>query len=166
MTATTSNVAVTPGSGKNVATYSFSEDAVTKESQRVTLNTSAGVEIDFSGASASYPLPATPVLGALTTAMTDTSDHTVLAAPGASLRNYITCIIVSNSHATVGTDVVLKDGTAGTVIATIPAAAVYGGAAIALPTPLKQPTLNTLICAANLTTGASVKVTLVGYSAA
>lgn len=41
----TSSVAVTPGSGKNLATYSVSEDAVTKEISRVGLNTSAGVEL-------------------------------------------------------------------------------------------------------------------------
>lgn len=40
----TSRVAVTEGSGKNLATHSFSEDAVTKEVSRVNLNTSAGVE--------------------------------------------------------------------------------------------------------------------------
>lgn len=52
---TTSTVAVTPGSGKNVATYSFSEDAVTKEAQRVVFNTSAGVEVDFTSGTAGSP---------------------------------------------------------------------------------------------------------------
>lgn len=41
----TSDVKVTPGSGANVATYSFSEDAETKQIQRVTLNKSAGTEL-------------------------------------------------------------------------------------------------------------------------
>lgn len=40
-----SKTSVTEGSGKNVATYSFSEDATTKEVQRIVLNTNAGVEI-------------------------------------------------------------------------------------------------------------------------
>lgn len=40
----TSKIQVTEGSGKNVATNSVSEDAVTKELQRVVLNNSAGVE--------------------------------------------------------------------------------------------------------------------------
>ena len=38
----TSSIAVTTGSGKNIATNSFSEDAVTKEIQRVTLGDSSG----------------------------------------------------------------------------------------------------------------------------
>lgn len=41
----TSKVAITEGSGKNAATYSVSEDAVTKEIQRVSLNSSAGVNL-------------------------------------------------------------------------------------------------------------------------
>jgi hypothetical protein len=41
----TSSVDVTPGTGKVIATNSISEDAVTKELQRVVPNTSAGVEI-------------------------------------------------------------------------------------------------------------------------
>jgi hypothetical protein len=41
----TSNFAITEGSGKNIATNSISEDAVTKQIQRVVPNTSAGVEI-------------------------------------------------------------------------------------------------------------------------
>jgi hypothetical protein len=49
---------------------------------------------------------------------------------------------------------------------TIPAAAVYGGAALTLPTPLRQPTANTAIYCANVTTGASTKVSAVGYKAA
>lgn len=40
--ATTSKIAVSEGSGKNVATYSFTEDAVTKEMQRVAFSDSSG----------------------------------------------------------------------------------------------------------------------------
>jgi hypothetical protein len=42
---TTSKIAFTEGSGKNGATYSISEDAVTKEIARVTLNSGTGTEI-------------------------------------------------------------------------------------------------------------------------
>lgn len=42
---TTSSVAVSEGSGKNLATNSITEDAKTKEVSRVTLNTSAGADI-------------------------------------------------------------------------------------------------------------------------
>jgi hypothetical protein len=41
----TSKIAVTEGTGKNIASYSISEDAVTKELQRVVASTSAGAEI-------------------------------------------------------------------------------------------------------------------------
>jgi hypothetical protein len=106
------------------------------------------------------------VSGAITTAMTGTTTTSLVAAPGASLRNYITTLIVSNSHATVGTDVVIQDGSGGTTLLTIPAAAVYGGAVINLPVPLRQPTANTALYCANVTTGASTKVSAVGFKAA
>lgn len=41
----TSKISVTEGSGKNVATNSFSEDAVTKEAQRIVVNDSSGNEL-------------------------------------------------------------------------------------------------------------------------
>lgn len=115
---------------------------------------------------AGSPLHADVVSGAITTAMTSTTTTSLVAAPGASLRNYITTIIVSNAHATVGTDVIIQDGSGGTTLLTIPAAAVYGGAVITLPTPLRQPTTNTALYCANVTTGASTKVSAVGYKAA
>lgn len=103
------------------------------------------------------------VSGAITTAMTGTTSTSLVAAPAAGLRNYITTIIVSNSHATVGTDVIIQDGSGGTTLMTIPAAAVYGGAVINLPVPLRQPTTATAIFCANVTTGSSTKVSAVGY---
>lgn len=110
-----------------------------------------------------YAVPENFTQGAITTAMTATTSTSLVAAPGAGLRNYITTLIVSNSHATVGTDVVIQDGSGGTTLMTIPAAAVYGGAVINLPVPLRQPTTNTAIFCANVTTGASTKVSCVGY---
>lgn len=113
-----------------------------------------------------YTNPENIVSGAITTAMTGTTSTSLVAAPAAGLRNYITTIIVSNSHATVGTDIIIQDGSGGTTLLTIPAAAVYGGAAITLPVPLRQPTTATAIFCANVTTGASTKVSAVGYKAA
>jgi hypothetical protein len=107
--------------------------------------------------------PANFVSGAITTAMTGTTSTLLVAAPIAGLRNYITQITVSNSHATVGTDVVIQDGNGGATLITIPAAANYGGAAIAFPVPLRQPTAATALYVANVTTGASVKVSASGY---
>lgn len=113
-----------------------------------------------------YANPENFVSGAITTAMTATTSTSLVAAPGAGLRNYITTIIVSNAHATVGTDIVIQDGSGGTTLLTIPAAAVYGGAVINLPVPLRQPTANTAIFVANVTTGASTKASAVGYKGA
>ena len=113
-----------------------------------------------------YSNPENFVSGAITTAMTGTTSTSLVAAPGAGLRNYITTIIVSNAHASVGTDVVIQDGSGGTTLITIPAAFAYGGAIITLPTPLRQPTTNTALFCANVTTGASTKVSAVGYKGA
>lgn len=113
-----------------------------------------------------YANPENFVSGAITTAMTGTTSTSLVAAPGAGLRNYITTIIVSNAHATVGTDIAIQDGSGGTTLLTIPAAAVYGGAAITLPVPLRQPTANTALFCANVTTGASTKCSAVGYKGA
>jgi hypothetical protein len=110
--------------------------------------------------------PANYVSGAITTPMTGTTSTSLLAAPAAGLRNYITQITVSNAHATVGTDIIIQDGSGGTTLYVIPAAAAYGGAAISFPTPLRQPTLATALYCANVTTGASTKVSASGYKAA
>lgn len=113
-----------------------------------------------------YCLPENLVSGAITTAMTGTTSTSLIAAPGAGLYNYITQVTVSNSHATVGTDVTLQDGNGGTAFYTIPAAAVYGGAAITFNPPLRQPTSNTALYCVNITTGASTKVSASGFKGA
>lgn len=110
--------------------------------------------------------PTTFVSGVISTAMTGTTSTSLLAAPGASLRNYVTQITVSNSHATVGTDIIIQDGSDGTTLYVIPAAAVYGGAVLSFPTPLRQPTTNTALYCANVTTGSSIKVSASGYKGA
>jgi hypothetical protein len=113
-----------------------------------------------------YANPENFVSGAITSAMTGTTSTSLIAAPASGLRNYITQITVSNAHATVGTDIVIQDGSGGTTLYTIPAAAVYGGAVITFPTPLRQPTTATAIFCANVTNGASTKVSASGYKGA
>ncbi len=113
-----------------------------------------------------YANPENFVSGAITSAMTGTTTTSLIAAPASGLRNYITQITVSNAHATVGTDVIIQDGSGGTTLYTIPAAAVYGGAVLTFPTPLRQPTTATAIYCANVTTGASTKVSASGYKGA
>lgn len=113
-----------------------------------------------------YANPENFVSGAITSAMTGTTSTSLMAAPAAGLRNYITQITVSNAHATVGTDIIIQDGSGGTTLYTIPAAAVYGGAVLTFPTPLRQPTTATAIYCANVTTGASTKASASGYKGA
>ncbi len=112
-----------------------------------------------------YANPENFVSGVVTTAMTGTTSTalTGMGAPAAGLRNYITSCLVSNAHATVGTDMVLQDGSGGTTLATMPAAPGYGGASATFPTPLRQPTTATGIFIANVTTGASTKASCAGY---
>lgn len=111
-----------------------------------------------------YANPENFLDGTITTAMTGTTD-TVLTGmdlQGAGVRVYVTGCTVSNSHATVGTDVVLKNGSAGTVLWTFPAAPAFGGATMTFPTPLKT-SANTGLYAANITTGSNTKVSCTGY---
>lgn len=113
-----------------------------------------------------YANPENFVSGCISSAMTGTTSTSLIAAPAAGLRNYITQITVSNSHATVGTDILIQDGSGGTTLYVIPAAAVYGGAVLTFPTPLRQPTTATAIYCANVTTGSSTKVSASGYKGA
>lgn len=116
---------------------------------------------------ATFPLPAAPVKG-LTAAMTSTTSTLVtgMGTPAASTFNYITQITIGNSHATVGTFVEFQDGNGGTTFYTAPAAAVYGGATLSFPTPLKQTTAATALYCKNTTTGANVIVSVTGFQAA
>lgn len=113
-----------------------------------------------------YANPENFVSGCISSAMTGTTSTSLIAAPASGLRNYITQITVSNSHATVGTDIIIQDGSGGTTLYVIPAAAVYGGAVITFPTPLRQPTTATALYCANVTTGSSTKVSASGYKGA
>lgn len=110
-----------------------------------------------------YANPENFVSGCISSAMTGTTSTSLIAAPASGLRNYITQITVSNSHATVGTDILIQDGSGGTTLYVIPAAAVFGGAVLTFPTPLRQPTTATAIYCANVTTGANTKVSASGY---
>ncbi len=102
-------------------------------------------------------------VSATTAAMSGTTSTVTLAAPASGLRNYVTTIIVANAHATVGTNLLLQDGSGGTTLGSIPAAALYGGAVVTFPVPLRQPTTATGFYVQNETTGSSVKATVIGY---
>lgn len=113
-----------------------------------------------------YANPENNVSGAITSAMTGTTSTSLVAAPAAGLRNYITQITVSCAHATQGTDIIIQDGSGGTTLYTIPAAALYGGATLTFPVALRQPTTATAIYCANVTTGSSTKVSASGFKGA
>lgn len=100
----------------------------------------------------------------IVTRTTDTGGtSTAFSAFGAvaNTRNFISTITVYNSSTTNGF-LDLRDGTAGTVIYTIPLPAL-GGATINFPVPLRQPTANTALAydvSAALTT---VYISAVGF---
>ncbi len=94
-------------------------------------------------------------------AVTDTADDEAFAAV-ASTRHYITSVQVFNADATVGTEVVIKDGS--TVKWRGYAAALGGGCSAVFATPLRG-TANTAINVANITTSAETYFNLQGYQA-
>lgn len=98
-------------------------------------------------------------LQGLTAAMTLVADTAVMAAPGAAVRNMVTWVHVINTHATVGTEVQIKDGV--TVIDRFYAPALTDKIYF-YPTPLKI-TANTAFNAANVTTGSNTYVAAGGY---
>ena len=97
-------------------------------------------------------------------ANTDGASTAVVAAQGAGIRFCATTIIVSNSSATNVT-VDIRDGTAGSVIATIPAAANMGGAVVQLPVPLCT-TANTALAMDGSAAATTVTVTAIGFKTA
>ena len=111
-----------------------------------------------------YALPDSLVSGN-TSAMTGTTSTQLLAAPGAGLYNYVTEMSCVNSHATVGTFVLVQDGSGGTTLKTVAAAALFGGQEVHFPAPLKQPTANTALYVADGTPGANVVCSATGYKA-
>lgn len=102
----------------------------------------------------------------VTAAMTSTTSTSILAAPAAGLRNYVTHLVCTNSHATVSTFVLVQDGSGGTTIYEAYAVAVGGGFSLTLPTPLRQPTTATAIFVQNVTTGSNVICSASGYKGA
>lgn len=108
-----------------------------------------------------YPCPYLPVSG-YTASVTGTSDTTVIAAPGTGLYLYVTSFNVSNSHASSGTFINIKDGT--TTVRTL-----YIGpsqtVALTFPTPIKL-TVNTALKFAAETGVTNIRASATGYTAA
>lgn len=111
-----------------------------------------------------YSLHENLVSGA-TAAITGTTSTSVLPSAGAGVRNYVTSLLVTNSHATVGTLVTITDGSGGTTLYAGYAAPEGGGFALSFPTPLRG-SAATAVHAVNGTTGSNVYVSASGYKAA
>lgn len=79
----------------------------------------------------------------------------------ASVRNYVTTIAVFNTSAT-DAFIDLRDGTAGSVIFTIPAPK-GGGSVITFPVPLRQPTVNTALAFDPSGAITTLYISLVGF---
>lgn len=99
-------------------------------------------------------------------AITGTSITTLLSAPGAGQRNYLTQLLVTNAHATTSTVVVVGDGSAATTLTQGYAVAAGGGFAVTFPQPLRQPTTNTSLTCYCVTTGSSIYVSVSGFKSA
>ncbi len=114
-----------------------------------------------------YAIPANYTSG-VTSTMTGTAGVSVLAAPGAGLRNYVTHMVVTNAQSSVtgaGTFVNIKDDGSGNVLYSGYAAAGGGGFSITMPAPLRQPT-STFSMSAAAVSQASIVVAMTGYTAA
>lgn len=109
-----------------------------------------------------YAIPQNLVKGT-TAAIVDTTSTSVIAAGAAGIRNYITSVLVTNSHATVSTFVKILDGS--TIIWEGYALAAGGGFSCSFPAPL-QGTAATAINAQCVTTGANVIVSAAGFTGA
>lgn len=114
--------------------------------------------------------PGTLRQGYTASAMTGTTSTQVIAAVAGQFL-YITSCTVTNGHASVGTDMILQDGSGGTTLIPLPAptsgsaTGVSGGAfAWPWPTPLKVPTRGGALFVANVTTGSSTKIGCSGFS--
>lgn len=93
--------------------------------------------------------------------ITDGSSTSLIAAQGSGVRFCATTIVVSNSSATNVT-VDIRDGTAGSVLMTIPAAANMGGGVIPLGVPLCG-SANTIFAADPSAAASTVTISAVGF---
>ena len=100
-----------------------------------------------------------------TAAITGVVATDVIVAPGAGLFTYITQVLVTNSHATVGTLVTIQTED-GTGLYAGYAAPAGGGFSVSFTVPIKMPVANKKLQAICGTTGANVYVSASGYKAA
>lgn len=146
----TSNVAVDEGTAdKRVATYSFSEDAVTKELQRVVINRSDGTAVD--------PDAASPVYASGREYETVAASQTaqVLGATGAA-ADVLDGLLIVPATTSPGNVIILDNATSITVFA-------GGASSVSNLVPFYVPLgLASVSGAWKVTTGANVSVVASG----
>jgi hypothetical protein len=97
--------------------------------------------------------------------ITNTTAATMKTAAAAGVRNCVTGIQVINGHATVSTEVLVRDGAAGTVVHRGWAQAAGGGYAATFDVPICG-TAATLMEVVPVTTGSAIYVNAQGYTSA
>lgn len=95
--------------------------------------------------------------------ISDNADHELIAAQGSGVKIFLTSVIVTNAHGSVGTLVTLKDDTSGgtNILCQGYAAAAGGGFALAFPNPPSTNENKKLIAVCG-TNGASVYISVMG----
>jgi hypothetical protein len=161
-----------PGTGAPVATDEVSIGGSTVHAQRIKLG--FGAEGAYDGdVSTALPLPvqapqSANMVEGHPAALTDSSAHDVIAAQGEGIKIYAKLLVVTNSHATVGTLVTLQDDAGSPkVLARIYCAAGGGGAVVRFPDECMPYTgANQKLQAICGTTGSSVYVDVYGVKGA
>jgi hypothetical protein len=138
--------------------------AVSADVTAVTAGDAVDLIATLTGKQVVYPfaLPGTSWSYASPAAVTDTADDEAKAAGAAGVRHYITGVQVFNGHDTVGTEVVIKDGS--TVLWRGWAEQTGGGCSAQFNPPLRG-TAATAVNVANVTNSSSTYFNLQGFSA-
>jgi hypothetical protein len=133
--------------------------------QTIEVNASGHVNISDGGGSITVDQVEKTGTSGYTAAITGVAATDVIIAPGVGLFTYVTQILVTNSHATVGTLVTIQTSS-GTGLYAGYAAPAGGGFSVSFTVPIKMPIDDEKLQAICTTTGANVYVSASGYIAA
>lgn len=158
-TGTSRNISSATAGDGNCKTYI---DADTASQIHNDLTAAVPLGANYIGQFGPWVAPLSYVSGT-TAAMTSTTSTQLLAAV-ATKKLYVTSISCVNSHATVGTFVTVQDGSGGTALATLAAAAVFGGDEKTSVGPLFSTTAGNALFVADVTTGANVICNASGFA--
>lgn len=121
----TSRIQVTEGSGKNISTYNFTEDAVTKEIQRVAIGNSSGTELGTTSNPFVVNINSQGTGKTLKTATGTVSATTTAIAAVTSKRLKVLAYALFTSSTTAVT-ATFRSATGGTALWTVPMQAPTG----------------------------------------